>query len=208
MERGTSTMATKKELEELGKKFLDKEIEVLNDTSVSIFEDGIYNRNFLLNEEWERGINEFLMYDYQTADNKRTRLFYQGIAELINKAYLRIQECLNSVDRINLKVYIQLSEILEHDYKIFEAEKYQTTKGLIEIQEQVNETMLSIYSTHLKRIKLIKESEKLKELIKKTIEDDKYESLETLYLRRGIKSIARDIQSNRKGKCRQNRSGN
>lgn len=196
-------MATKKELEELGKKFLDKEIEVLNDTSVSIFEDGIYNRNFLLDEVWEQGINEFLMYDYQTADNKKVRLFYQSMAELINKAYIRIQECLNSADRINLKVYVQLSEILEHDYKLFKVEEYQTTKGLIDIQEQVNETMLSIYLTHLKRIQDIMKSEGLREIIKKTIEDDKYESLETLYLRRrGNKSLTRDIQSNRKRQSR------
>ena len=196
-------MATKKELEELGKKFLDKEIEVLNDTSVSIFEDGIYNRKFLLDEVWEQGINEFLMYDYQTADNKKVRLFYQSMAELINKAYIRIQECLNSADRINLKVYVQLSEILEHDYKLFKVEEYQTTKGLIDIQEQVNETMLSIYLTHLKRIQDIMKSEGLREIIKKTIEDDKYESLETLYLRRrGNKSLTRDIQSNRKRQSR------
>ena len=111
-------MATKKELEELGKKFIDLEIEVLNQTNTSIFENGIYNNEFLKIPEWEQGIKEFLMFDKYAGSNQGIREFYEGIAELVNKTYIRYKDCLSSVDRLNLKVYLQISEILEQEQKI------------------------------------------------------------------------------------------
>ena len=85
-------MANKKELEELGRKFIDLEIEVLNKTNTSIFENGIYNKNFIDIPEWEKGIKEFLMNEIYANDSKSigdVKRFYQSLAELVNKAQLR-----------------------------------------------------------------------------------------------------------------------
>ena len=101
-------MANKKELEELGKKFIDLEIEILNKTNTSIFENGIYNKEYLKIPEWEKGIKEFLAFDNYADKNIATREFYQGLIELVNKAYIRYQDCLSNVDRLNLKVYLIL----------------------------------------------------------------------------------------------------
>ena len=133
-------MATKKELEELGKKFIDLEIEVLNQTNTSIFENGIYNNEFLKIPEWEKGIKEFLMFDsYTNVSHKEVRYFYQSLAELVNKAYIRYKDCLSSVDRLNLKVYLQISEILDQEQKIYDMERYQSSKKVIEAQESIKE---------------------------------------------------------------------
>ena len=101
-------MATKKELEDLSEKLdnLDNEYQ----TNTSIFENGIYNNEFLKIPEWEQGIKEFLMFDKYAGSNQGIREFYEGIAELVNKTYIRYKDCLSSVDRLNLKVYLQISE--------------------------------------------------------------------------------------------------
>ena len=159
-------MATKKELEELGKKFIDLEIEVLNETNTSIFENGIYNNKYLNIPEWEQGIKEFLMFDKYAEKNQDVREFYQGLIELVNKAYIRYQDCLSNVDRLNLKVYLQISEILEKKKKIYDLEKYQSSKEVIESLEYLNNIVLSSYTRQLKTIQEVMSNDKLKEAMK------------------------------------------
>lgn len=186
-------MATKKELEELGKKFIDLEIEVLNQTNTSIFENGIYNNEFLKIPEWEQGIKEFLMFDKYAGSNQGIREFYEGIAELVNKTYIRYKDCLSSVDRLNLKVYLQISEILEQEQKIYNMEKYQSSKEVIEAQEHLNNIVLSSYTNQLRMIQEVMKSDRLKEAmehvvkgkdkeeVKKAFSEDQLKDFEYLY---------------------------
>lgn len=171
MERGISTMATKKELEELGRKFIDLEIEVLNKTNTSIFENGVYNEQFLSIAEWSKGIKEFLMFEKYSNNNEATREFYQCLAELINKAYIRYKESLSNVDRLNLKVYLQITEILEQEQKIYDLERYQSSKEVIEAQEHLNNIVLSSYMNQLTKIKEVMKSDPMKEALQKVIEN-------------------------------------
>ena len=160
-------MANKKELEELGRKFIDLEIEVLNKTNTSIFENGIYNNEYLKIPEWEKGIKEFLMFDnYTTVSHKEVRYFYQSLAELVNKAYIRYKECLSSVDRLNLKVYLQITEILEQEQKIYDLEKYRSSEEVIKSLEYLNNIVLSSYTRQLKTIQEVMSNDKLKEAMK------------------------------------------
>lgn len=187
-------MATKKELEELGKKFIDLEIEVLNQTNTSIFENGIYNNEFLKIPEWEKGIKEFLMFDsYTNVSHKEVRYFYQSLAELVNKAYIRYKDCLSSVDRLNLKVYLQITEILEQEQKIYDLEKYQSSKEVIEAQEHLNNIVLSSYTNQLDMIEKVINDNKFKEAlqviikgkhkqdVKESFTDGQWKTFEHLY---------------------------
>lgn len=186
-------MATKKELEELGKKFIDLEIEVLNKTNTSIFENGIYNKEFEAIEEWQQGIKEFLTFDKFAGNNEATRYFYEGLAELVNKAYIRYKECLNNVDRLNLKVYLQISEILDQEQKIYDMERYQNSKKVIEAQEHLNNIVLSSYTNQLSMIEKVINDNKFKEALKIVINgkdkqdvkdsftDEQWQTFEHLY---------------------------
>ena len=186
-------MATKKELEELGKKFIDLEIEVLNETNTSIFENGIYNNKYLNIPEWEQGIKEFLMFDKYAEKNQDVREFYQGLIELVNKAYIRYQDCLSNVDRLNLKVYLQISEILEQEQKIYDLEKYQSSKEVIESLEYLNNLVLSSYTSRLKVIQEVMGNDRVKEAmehvtkaedkteIKKHFSEEQLKDFEFLY---------------------------
>lgn len=186
-------MATKKELEELGKKFIDLEIEVLNETNTSIFENGIYNNKYLNIPEWEQGIKEFLMFDKYAEKNQDVREFYQGLIELVNKAYIRYQDCLSNVDRLNLKVYLQISEILEQEQKIYDLEKYQSSKEVIEAQEHLNNIVLSSYTSQLDMIEKVVSDNKFKEAlqvvvngkhkqdVKDSFSDGQWKTFEHLY---------------------------
>lgn len=187
-------MATKKELEELGKKFINLEIEVLNQTNTSIFENGIYNNEFLKIPEWEKGIKEFLMFDsYTNVNHKEVRYFYQSLAELVNKAYIRYKDCLSSVDRLNLKVYLQITEILEQEQKIYDLEKYQSSKEVIEAQEHLNNIVLSSYTNQLDMIEKVINDNKFKEAlqviikgkhkqdVKESFTDGQWKTFEHLY---------------------------
>lgn len=171
-------MATKKELEELGKKFIDLEIEVLNQTNTSIFENGIYNNEFLKIPEWEKGIKEFLMFDsYTNVSHKEVRYFYQSLAELVNKAYIRYKDCLSSVDRLNLKVYLQISEILDQEQKIYDMERYQSSKKVIEAQEHLNNIVLSSYKNQLNMIEKAMSDNKFKESLEKVLKNKEQEEV-------------------------------
>lgn len=169
-------MANKKELEELGKKFIDLEIEVLNKTNTSIFENGIYNKEYLKIPEWEKGIKEFLAFDNYADKNIATREFYQGLIELVNKAYIRYQECLSNVDRLNLKVYLQMSEILEQEQKIVDLERYQSSEEVIKSLEYLNDLVLSSYTSRLKVIQGVMSNDRVKEAMERiTKAEDKTE---------------------------------
>lgn len=170
-------MATKKELEELGKKFIDLEIEVLNKTNTSIFENGIYNKEFEAIEEWQQGIKEFLMLDKFAGNNDSTRYFYEGLAELVNKAYIRYKECLNNVDRLNLKVYLQISEILDQEQKIYDMERYQSSKKVIEAQEHLNNIVLSSYTNQLNMIEKAMSDNKFKEALERVLKNKEQEEV-------------------------------
>lgn len=160
-------MATRKELEELGKKFIDAEIEVLNKTNTSIYENGIYNKAFESIEEWQEGIKEFLMFDryVKNKNNLQIRYFYESLAELVNKSYIRYKEILGDVDRLNLKTYLQVAEILDQEQKIYDLERYNSSMEVIEAQEHLNNIVLSSYSNQLRMIQDVISSEKLKHSI-------------------------------------------
>ena len=182
-------MATKKELEELGKKFIDLEIEVLNETNTSIFENGIYNNKYLNIPEWEQGIKEFLMFDKYAEKNQDVREFYQGLIELVNKAYIRYQDCLSNVDRLNLKVYLQISEILGQEQKIYDLEKYQSSKEVIESLEYLNNLALSFYTSRLKVIQEVMGNDRVKEAMKVVTTSKNQEEMEKHFSEEQLKAF-------------------
>ena len=182
-------MANKKELEELGKKFIDLEIEVLNKTNTSIFENGIYNKEYLKIPEWEKGIKEFLAFDNYADKNIATREFYQGLIELVNKAYIRYQECLSNVDRLNLKVYLQMSEILEQEQKIVDLERYQSSEEVIKSLEYLNDLVLSSYTSRLKAIQGVINNDKLKEAMKVVTTSKNQEEMEKHFTKGQLKDF-------------------
>lgn len=182
-------MANKKELEELGKKFIDLEIEVLNKTNTSIFENGIYNKEYLKIPEWEKGIKEFLAFDNYADKNIATREFYQGLIELVNKAYIRYQDCLSNVDRLNLKVYLQMSEILEQEQKIVDLERYQSSEEVIRSLEYLNNLVLSSYTSRLKAIQGVINNDKLKEAMKVVTTSKNQEEMEKHFTKGQLKDF-------------------
>ena len=182
-------MANKKELEELGKKFIDLEIEVLNKTNTSIFENGIYNKEYLKIPEWEKGIKEFLAFDNYADKNIATREFYQGLIELVNKAYIRYQDCLSNVDRLNLKVYLQMSEILEQEQKIVDLERYQSSEEVIKSLEYLNNLVLSSYTSRLKAIQGVINNDKLKEAMKVVATSKNQEEMEKHFTKGQLKDF-------------------
>lgn len=182
-------MANKKELEELGKKFIDLEIEVLNKTNTSIFENGIYNKEYLKIPEWEKGIKEFLAFDNYADKNIATREFYQGLIELVNKAYIRYQDCLSNVDRLNLKVYLQMSEILEQEQKIVDLERYQSSEEVIKSLEYLNNLVLSSYTSRLKAIQGVINNDKLKEAMKVVTTSKNQEEMEKHFTKGQLKDF-------------------
>lgn len=182
-------MANKKELEELGKKFIDLEIEVLNKTNMSIFENGIYNKEYLKIPEWEKGIKEFLAFDNYADKNIATREFYQGLIELVNKAYIRYQDCLSNVDRLNLKVYLQMSEILDQEQKIVDLERYQSSEEVIKSLEYLNNLVLSSYTSRLKAIQGVINNDKLKEAMKVVTTSKNQEEMEKHFTKGQLKDF-------------------
>lgn len=195
-------MANKKELEELGRKFIDLEIEVLNKTNTSIFENGIYNKNFIDIPEWEKGIKEFLMNEIYANDSKSTgdvKRFYQSLAELVNKAYIRYKEILNNVDRLNLKVYLQITEILEQEQKIYNLEKYESSKTVIEAQEHLNNLVLSSYSNQLRMIQDIVKSDKLKKALKSVVSNKEKEEIKKAFSEPQLEEFKRLFELTKKG---------
>lgn len=167
-------MAKKEELEELGRKFIDLEIEVLNKTNTSIFENGIYNQEFKDLKDWGKGIEEFLMFDRRINKNYskkdisiyQIKSFYQDLATFINSVYIRFKETLNDVDRLNLKVYLQITEILEQEQKIYDLEKYRSSEEVIKSLEYLNNIVISSYTRQLKTIQEVMNDDKLKEAMK------------------------------------------
>ncbi len=139
------------ELELLGAEFINLEIDVLNETNTSIFENGIYNKKYLDIEEWNKGIKTFLMYERESSITmiKQTKSFYKSLAELVNKAYIRHKEMLGDVDRLVLKINLQVSEILEQENKIINLERYQ---NCIEVQENLNKLVLINYKDKLEQL--------------------------------------------------------
>ena len=182
-------MANKKELEELGKKFIDLEIEILSKTNTSIFENGIYNKEYLKIPEWEKGIKEFLAFDNYADKNIATREFYQGLIELVNKAYIRYQDCLSNVDRLNLKVYLQMSEILEQEQKIVDLERYQSSEEVIKSLEYLNDLVLSSYTSRLKAIQGVINNDKLKEAMKVVTTSKNQEEMEKHFTKGQLKDF-------------------
>ena len=172
--RRISIMAKKEELEELGRKFIDLEIEVLNKTNTSIFENGIYNQEFKDLKDWGKGIEEFLMFDRRINKNYskkdisiyQIKSFYQDLATFINSVYIRFKETLNDVDRLNLKVYLQITEILEQEQKIYDLEKYRSSEEVIKSLEYLNNIVISSYARQLKTIQEVMNDDKLKEAMK------------------------------------------
>lgn len=166
-------MAKKEDLEELGHKFIDLEIEILNKTNTSIFENGVYNKEFLEIPEWENGIKEFLMFDrgIGTKSELGTKYFYQSLAELVNKAYIRYKETLGNLDRLNLKAYLQITEILEQEEKIYALERYETSKEVIEAQEVLNRVVINSYTNRLKSFQMLVSSNKRKASLKRVVEN-------------------------------------
>ena len=159
-------MATKKELEELGRRFIDLEIEILNKTNVSIFDNGIYNEEYKQIKEWNTGIKEFLTFDKENSTNADTRYYFNGLINTVNSYYMQYKENINKFDRINLKVYLQISEILEQEQKIIDLKRYRESQEVIEAQEHLNNIVLSSYTNQLKLIETVVKDNKLKEAIK------------------------------------------
>lgn len=182
-------MANKIELEELGKKFIELEIEILNKTNTSIFENGIYNNEYLKIPEWEKGIKEFLMFDNYADKNRTTREFYQGLIELVNKAYIRYQDCLSKADRLNLKVYLQISEILEQEQKIVDLERYQSSEEVIKSLEYLNNLVLSSYTAQLKSIQEVMSNDRLKEAMKVVTTSKNKEEMEKHFTKNQLKNF-------------------
>lgn len=158
-------MATKKELEELGKKFINLEIEVLNKTNTSIFDNGVYNKDYGQIEEWRSGIEQFLTFDKENGSNLNTKYYFNSLINIVNSYYVQYKEKTNRFDRLNLKVYLQISEILEQEQKILDLKRYNESKEIIESLEHLNNIVLSSYTNQLDMIEKVINDNKFKEAL-------------------------------------------
>ncbi|MBR3889105.1 hypothetical protein IKJ53_01185, partial [bacterium] len=125
--------------------------------------------------------------------------FYQSLAELVNKAYIRYKEILNNVDRLNLKVYLQITEILEQEQKIYNLEKYESSKTVIEAQEHLNNLVLSSYSNQLRMIQDIVKSDKLKKALKSVVSNKEKEEIKKAFSAPQLEEFNRLFELTKKG---------
>lgn len=165
-------MATIKYLEELGKKFIEAEIYILNETNTSVFENGIYNDQFENMDGWKEGIEEFLKFNMNNENIRKVkvRYLYQNIFKLVNDLYLSYKQTLNDVDRLNLKLYLQIDEILNQEEKIINLEKHKNDLELTtkkdELQEKLNDYHLTFFEKELNTLDFIIDTERIEKAIK------------------------------------------
>lgn len=186
-------MATKKELQKMGIDFINLEIQLLNDTGKSIFDNSIYQGLYETNEIWRNGVDNFLTnINDNTNNNLELRRYFNCLISLVNMYYLEYKEKAEDFDRISLKVNLQLLETLSVEKEIFNISFYEVIKELLKSSEELNKTAQGLYEMQSNSLKPgIKEkteaeiknwNDKLKEAKKKQkrYEETREDTLEEL----------------------------
>lgn len=147
-------MATKKELQKMGIDFINLEIQLLNDTGKSIFDNSIYQGLYEKNEVWRNGVDNFLTnINDNTNNNLELRRYFNCLISLVNMYYLEYKEKAEDFDRISLKVNLQLLETLSVEKEIFNLSFYEAISQLLKSSEGLNKTAQGLYEMQLDKLK-------------------------------------------------------
>lgn len=147
-------MATKKELQKMGIDFINLEIQLLNDTGKSIFDNSIYQGLYETNEIWRNGVDNFLTnINDNTNNNLELRRYFNCLISLVNMYYLEYKEKAEDFDRISLKVNLQLQETLSVEKEIFHLKFYEVINELLKSSEGLNKTAQGLYEIQLDKLR-------------------------------------------------------